>query len=104
MKKSIPAIQAYNAAEEKLKAMAEAKKNAGTDLPKIKNEMKKLQAEIDELKKGQDVKIETKESFDKQLDAINEKRKKMRDERDKLYKQKEELRDNYYGALIDYSK
>ena len=63
-----------------------------------------LQEEIDVLKKGQDAKTETKETFDKQLDGINEKRKKVRDDRDKLYKQKEELRDVYYGALIDYSK
>ena len=84
--------------------MNAAKKKAGVDLPRIKDEMKKLQTEIDGLKKNQDVKTETKESFDKQLDTINEKRKKMRDDRDKLYKQKEELRDGYYGALIDYSK
>lgn len=38
------------------------------------------------LKKNQDVKTETKESFEKQLDGINERRKKMREERDKLYK------------------
>jgi chromosome segregation ATPase len=84
--------------------MNAAKKKAGVDLPKIKDEMKKLQLEIDDLKKNQDVKMETKESFDKQLDGINERRKKMRDERDKLYKAKEELRDTYYGALILYSK
>jgi colicin import membrane protein len=28
----------------------------------------------------------------------------VRDDRDKFFKTKEELRDNYYGALIDYSK
>jgi hypothetical protein len=38
------------------------------------------------LKKGQDVKTETKETFDKQLDGINEKRKKVRDDRDKFFK------------------
>jgi len=50
----------------------------------------------------QDEKHESKENFDKQLDDINEKRKKLRDSRDKLYKEKEELRDGYYGALIQY--
>lgn len=38
------------------------------------------------------------------LDKINERRKKDRDERDRLYKQKYDLKDAYYGALIDYSK
>jgi hypothetical protein len=52
------------------------------------------------LKVHQTQKTETKESFDKQLDQINEKRKKLRDDKEKLYKQKEELRDQYYGALI----
>jgi len=28
----------------------------------------------------------------------------LRDERDKIYKQKEELRDTYYGSLITYPK
>ena len=58
---------------------------------KIKKKMKELQDEIDVLKKNQDVKTETKETFDKQLDGINERRKKVRDERDKLFKSKEEL-------------
>ena len=75
----------------KLKAMAAAKKKVSVDLPDIKKQMKQLQDEIDVLKKNQDVKTETKESFDKQLDGINERRKKMRDERDKLFKSKEEL-------------
>jgi hypothetical protein len=56
------------------------------------------------LKEGQTAKTETKESFDKQLDDINALRKKLRDDRDKLYKQKEELRDAYYGSLIDFTK
>ena len=66
--------------------------------------MKKLQEEIEVIKSQQNQKTETKESFDKQLDTINERRKKLRDERDKLYKQKEELRDSYYGGLILYQK
>lgn len=86
LKDSVPCIKKFDEAEEKLKAMAIAKKQASVDLPKVKEEMKKLQEEIDELKKNQDVKIETKETFDKQLDSINERRKKMRDERDKLHK------------------
>ena len=45
--------------------MAIAKKEASVGLPAIKGEMKKLQDEIDVLKKNQDVKTETKETFDK---------------------------------------
>lgn len=56
------------------------------------------------MKEGQTAKTETKETFDKQLDDINAKRKKLRDDRDKLYKQKEELRDTYYGSLITFTK
>lgn len=104
LKASIPCIKKKEEAEAKLKTMAIAKKEASVGLPAIKGEMKKLQEEIDVLKKNQDVKTETKETFDKQLDTINERRKKMRDERDKLFKQKEELRDTYYGSLINYSK
>lgn len=84
--------------------MKASKKESGVDLPRIKTEMKKLQGEIDVLKEGQTAKTETKESFDKQLDDINALRKKLRDDRDKLYKQKEELRDAYYGSLIDFTK
>ena len=71
--------------------MNAAKKKVSVDLPSIKSQMKQLQEEIDVLKKNQDVKTETKETFDKQLDGINERRKKMRDDRDKHFKAKEEL-------------
>ena len=84
--------------------MNSAKKEAGVNLPKVKSEIKTLQAEIDKLKEGQTAKTETKATFDTQLDDINAKRKKLRDERDKIYKQKEELRDTYNGSLITYSK
>lgn len=45
-----------------------------------------------------------REDFDKQLDKIKEKSKKEREEKDKLVAAKEELQNNYYGALIQYSK
>lgn len=45
-----------------------------------------------------------REDFDKQLDRLSDKRKKERDERDKLFKMKDELKDAYYGAMIDYTK
>jgi hypothetical protein len=48
--------------------------------------------------------METKDTFDKSLDLINERRKKLREERDKCYKTKEEMRDDYYGQLIVFQK
>lgn len=59
---------------------------------------------MDVQKKARDEKQENRESLEKELDKINERRKRARDERDKLYKQKYELKDEYYGALITYSK
>jgi len=56
------------------------------------------------LKKQGNQQQDERENFDKSLDDINEKRKKLRDNRDKLYKEKEELRDTYYGALIVFQK
>ena len=73
MKASIPCIQKFDAAEEKLKAMNAAKKKAGVDLPRIKDEMKKLQTEIDGLKKNQDVKTETKEEREAKRVAVDKK-------------------------------
>ena len=43
LKDSVPCIKKYEEADAKLKAMMSHKKNAGTDLPKVKEEMKKLQ-------------------------------------------------------------
>lgn len=77
-----------------------AKKEASVGLNPIKTEMKQLQKEIDVVKAQQTAKTESKETFDKQLDDINDKRKTLRDKRDKLFKEKEELRDNYYGSLV----
>ena len=84
--------------------MMTAKKKAGLGLAQILEEIKTIQAELDDLKKNTEQKQETKESFDKQLDRINEKRKKERDERDKLYKQKDEIKEKYYTELILFSK
>ena len=77
-----------------------AKKEANVGMPQIKIAMGILQRTIDELKKTGNQQQDERENFDKSLDDINEKRKKLRDTRDKLYKEKEELRDTYYGALI----
>jgi hypothetical protein len=48
--------------------------------------------------------MELREDFDKQLDRLSDRRKKERDERDKHFKGKDELKDAYYGAMIDYTK
>ena len=49
---SIPCIKKKEEAEAKLKAMNNAKKEAGVNLPKVKSEIKTLQAEIDKLKES----------------------------------------------------
>lgn len=56
------------------------------------------------MRKNLDAKASVREDFDKQIDKVKEKRKKDLDERDKLYKSKDALKDTYYGALIEYSK
>lgn len=66
--------------------------------------MTALQAEIDAVKAEQSAKTESKENYDKQLDDINDRRKAIREKRDKLFKEKEALRDDYYGSLIQYQK
>lgn len=45
-----------------------------------------------------------RELIEKDLDKINERRKRARDERDKLWQQKYELKDDYYGTLITFQK
>lgn len=81
-----------------------AKRAASQGLPAIKKAIGALQAEIDKVKAEQSAKTESKESYDKQLDEINDKRKNLREKRDKLFKEKETLRDDYYGSLILFQK
>jgi hypothetical protein len=56
------------------------------------------------LKKDINVQQTSREEFDKQIEKINEKRNKERDEKDKIWKLRDELKDAYYGSLIEYSK
>jgi len=42
LKASVPCIQKFKEADDKLRAMAQAKKKASVDLPSVKAEMKKL--------------------------------------------------------------
>jgi len=88
----------------KIDAIYTQKKELGKPLPKLIGTIKELQAEIEVLKATQTEKLESKETFDKQLDTINEKRKKDRDNRDKFYKSKDELRNTHYSALIEHTK
>ena len=104
LESSVEFIKKRDVVNEKIDTINSAKKAFGTDLPGLKKEITKLQAEIEELKKTQNDKNETKETFDLQLDKINEKRKKERDEKDRHYKQKDDLRAVYYQAFIDYTK
>jgi len=66
--------------------------------------MNALQKEIDEVKAEQSAKTESRENYDKTLDEINERRKALREKRDKLYKEKDALKDDYYGGLIQFQK
>lgn len=66
--------------------------------------MAQLQKEVDEARVTLDSKSELREDFDKQLDKLSDRRKKERDDRDKLFKSKDELKDAYYAAMIDWSK
>ena len=56
------------------------------------------------MKKLQESKVCNLEECDKVLNKIVEKRKGLWEERDKLRKTKEELRDEYYGNLITFHK
>ena len=104
LKESIPFIERKDEIDALVGQQNKNKKSAGNDLPAMKAEMKKLSAEIDELKKGQGERVETTENYDKVLDRINEKRKKEREEKLKLQKSKDELRDEYFDGLLQFTK
>jgi chromosome segregation ATPase len=74
------------------------------DLPAIFSELKELGQMMDEERKHRDEKHENLDNLNKQIDRVQEKRKKIFDEIEKFKKQKEELKDKYYGQMIDYTK
>jgi hypothetical protein len=80
------------------------KKAAGGELEPIRKELAKLQGEVDKGREVIEEKIVVREGYDEQLDRLQDKRKKEYDDRDKLFKQKDELKDAHYAALIAYSK
>ena len=104
IKESLPYIQELGAIDAKIKIQNAKRKEAGKDLSSIKAEIATNMKEVEEMRKTIEAKSEVREDFDKQLDKINEKRKKERDERDKLYKQKDQLQDAYYSELIEFNK
>jgi len=104
LKESIPHIANRDLIEEKIDEQYKQKKEGAKGLPKILQECKTLQAQIDLIKKTQESKTETLTAFDGELNKISEKRKQDWDGKDKLRKQKDELNDEYYGSLILYTK
>lgn len=104
IKDSLPYIQEKDAIDAKIKIQNAKRREVGKDLSSIKAEIATTMKEVEEMRKTIEAKSEVREDFDKQLDKINEKRKKERDERDKLYKQKDQLQDAYYGDLIEFNK
>lgn len=104
LKESIPHIEKRDVIEEKIDEQYKLKKESARPLPKILQESKSLQAQIDGIKKGQEQKTDALTTFDNQLNKISDKRKQDWDAKDKLRKQKDELNDEYYGSLINYSK
>jgi len=104
LKESVPHIEKRDTIEDRIDEQAKHIKESRRPLPKILQEVNTLQAQIDAIKKGQEQRTDTLTSFDNQLNKISDKRKQDWDAKDKLRKQKDELNDEYYGALINYSK
>ena len=60
--------------------------------------------EIEEARNALDTKTEVREDYDKQIDRLNAKRQKDRDELAKIKDAKGEAYDEYYTQLIEYEK
>ena len=104
IKESKPHIEKRDTIKEKIYAINTQTKKSKGPIPKILQELKQLQVEIDEFKKHSESKNELLNEFDKNLERISDKKKQHWDEKDKLRKQKDELNDQYYDSLIKYSK
>lgn len=104
IKASAPFIKRKEEIDTVLNAANSKKKEVSKPLRAINQEISDLNDEVAEMRKNLDAKASVREDFDKQIDKVKEKRKKDLDERDKLYKSKDALKDTYYGALIEYSK
>lgn len=104
IKDSKPHIEKRDTIKEQIYAINTQTKKVKGPIPKILEELKQLQVEIDEFKKHNESKNELLNEFDKNLERISDKKKQHWDEKDKLRKQKDELNDQYYDSLIKYSK
>lgn len=104
LKASLQYIEQKDVLNEKLNAIYKTKKEATKELPALIKEKKALQAEVDELRKNKEVTETNIDELDRELDKLTEKRKKDSDEIDKLKKQKEELRNDYYSSMIEFTK
>ena len=86
LKESIPHMEKRDIVEEKLDEQYKLRKEGAKPLPKILQEIKIIQTQIDAIKKGQDEKTDTLTTFDNQLNKISDKRKQDWDTKDKLRK------------------
>ena len=88
---SLTVIVQKEAIDAKLNEIIRKSKEIKKNLPAIIQESKALQAEVDSKKKDNAEVVESLDTIDKQIDKLNEKRKKDQDEIDRLRKQKSEL-------------
>jgi len=104
LKDSAEKIREREGVEARLKQVRERAAQAKVGLPELRQEIAVLKKQIDEVEKTKDEQLKTFDEYNKILDAVNAKRKKESEEREKLLKQKDELRDGYYGQLIAHLK
>lgn len=104
LKDSLPFIKEQQEIDKRLKFINDDIKSIKKDLPAIFQELKELGEMMDEERKNREEKHENLENLNKQIDRVQEKKKKIFDEIDRLKKQKEELQDKYYGQMIDFTK
>lgn len=86
IKGSKPHIEKRDKIKEQIYTINTQSKNAKRGIPKILEELKNLQVDIDEFKKHKDVKNEVLNQLDKNLERISDKKKQHWDEKDKLKK------------------
>ena len=79
-------------------------KDLKRDLPQLLKELKGLQAELAQHKEDVETKVETLGNYDKEIDKVKARIQKEKEERDKLFKQREELENDYFSKLILFRK
>ena len=90
--------------QKKLDEMKEKRKELTRGLPAILKELKALQSEVDEHNKEMDSKFETLDNYDKEIDKVKARIKKEKEDRDKLFKSKDDLENEYFAKLILFRK